>query len=107
MPMVLVVRSCNKSITYQIDGPQVTFLGYGDGFHDQRYNVYERKGAFTPYESSTGCDFLIHIYPTQQFEAAYRSNDPVIKTVAIVGCFVITAVFSFCITLPWSIGKLN
>jgi hypothetical protein len=55
--------------------------------------VYERKGAFTPYESSTGCNLLIHIYPTKQFEAAYRSNDPVIKTVAIVECFVITAVF--------------
>ena len=90
-PLILVVRNCNDSLSYEVRGPHVEFLGFGDTFHDPKYDHLERNGTFTPYGSSTGCDFTLHIYPTLAFEVNYHTNAPTVNTVAIVSCFFLTA----------------
>ena len=91
-PLVLVVRNCDDAISYEVRGPEVAFLGYGDTFHDPKYDHLQRYGTFVPYASSTGCDLTLHIYPTAEFEAVYRSNAPAVKTIAILSCFLLTAI---------------
>ena len=90
-PLILVVRNCDDALSYEVRGPNVEFLGFGDTFRDPKYSYLERSGTFTPFASSTGCDFTLHIYPTPEFEAAYRTNAPTTKTVAIMSCFLFTA----------------
>ena len=91
-PLILVIRNCDDALSYEIRGPDVEYLGLGDNFHDPKYNYLERNGTFAPYTSSTGCDFTLHIYPTSEFEATYRTNIPTTMTIATVGCFVFTAI---------------
>lgn len=91
-PLILEVWNCEDSLSFEINGPEVKYLGPGGGFHDRFYDNLERTGTFTPYLSSTGCDFTLHVFPTADFEAAYRTRAPAIKTVAIISCFFLTAI---------------
>ena len=91
-PLILVIRNCDDAISYEIEGPSAKFLGNGDSFHEEKYSHLERNGTFAPYASSSGCHFTLHIFPTASFEATYRTNSPATKTIAIVSCFVFTAI---------------
>lgn len=108
--LVLVVSTtCNSTFTYEINGPDVNFLGYGD-HHDLRYdhmtvesNLLELLSLSSPAIfgshlpiSQEICAYTFRIFPSEKFEGAYISNDPWIYTSIAVFIFVFTsAVFWF------------
>jgi hypothetical protein len=61
--IVVVVRSpCNEPFTYQINGPNVVYLGVGDK-HDQKYDVLEVASSIVDLKSFTLKDsrYTVHI----------------------------------------------
>jgi hypothetical protein len=61
-----LLEDCGPSLTYQVNGPSVEFLGTGDS-HDSALEHLELIGAFDLGEHSSfqhkvacGCDFTIH-----------------------------------------------
>lgn len=113
--LVLVVSTeCNSTFTYEINGPDVNFLGYGD-HHDPYYDemvlesslldllslssTFSSIVSHLPISQET-CAYTFRIYPSKKFEDAYTSSDPWVYTSIAVGIFVFTsAVFWFYDTL--------
>jgi hypothetical protein len=99
-------NSLNESVTYQINGRDVVFLGTGDQ-HDTKYDdmVYwrdigeylaERAGPRTESYTSVGLDtgytsYTIHVYPSQTMEGTYMTSDPLVYAVIVAFIFVFTS----------------
>lgn len=69
--------SCGSTgMTFRLDGPEVTFLGYGD-FHNG-YDEYEQVVQMELYETVTEelCVHQLHIYPSDAFVQSYSTNSP-------------------------------
>lgn len=90
-PLLLVVGNCDESITFVIEGRKATFLAFGDGLHDAKFDSLARSGILASYQTPLGCGFSITIYPTLEFYENYSTNGALVKTVSLVSCFVITA----------------
>ena len=105
--LVAVIGSpCKQTLTYEINGPDVSYLGPGD-LHDSEYNKYERFSYLATLGSKalrerqyTGfpidedyCPYWIRLYPSDKMKDEHESNDPIIFTVVAVSIFVFTAVF--------------
>lgn len=103
--LVLVISTeCNSTFTYEINGPDVAFLGYGD-HHDTNYDdmVLESSLLEIPSFSSSSsssflpisqdiCAYTFRIYPSAHFQELYMSSDPLIYTAVAVGIFLLTSV---------------
>ena len=110
----VVQNSFNQFFSFRIDGPDATFLGFGD-FHDPAFQKdYEYVADIIPYlQSITGpktrpytsvtfsdsVQYTLRIYPSQETQSAYITNDPVIYMVGFVVAFLLAAIlfllFSF------------
>ena len=68
--------SCSGSMTFRLDGPEASFLGYDD-LHTG-YDDYEQVFAIELYESTTDelCVHDLHIYPSHAFHESYQTNGP-------------------------------
>jgi len=112
--VTVVENSCGQAFTFDIDGPEATFIGSGD-FHDPTFRSDElnwtigfdkSKSNVSFWNSMTGhdepfdlhngtlqhCSYVVHVYPTQLFSNYYITKTPAIAT-TIVACiffFVIT-----------------
>jgi hypothetical protein len=99
--VVVFQNPCGSNFTYEINGPHVRYMGYGD-LHQQNYDglffsssLYELD-AFSQRESSyTGvpidtayCPFTVSIYPSSHKKDTYMTNNPIIFAVAALGIFV-------------------
>jgi class 3 adenylate cyclase len=93
-PLFLVVsNTCNQTFTYEIHGPDITYLGVGD-LHDNKYTHHEIVTELTSFVSVSNCVYTFHIYPSGEFENAYVTNRPWLYTAAVVFIFALTvAVF--------------
>ena len=87
---VVVRNTCDQEFTYQVNGPNVEYLGIGD-LHDPTYDDLEVSAPYEAFTSTTFCQFSLHIYPSNEFRAEYISNMPKIYTGAVVLIFVLTA----------------
>lgn len=86
---VVFENPCNPTFTYQINGPDVIFLGAGD-FHDETYDdlkisrtLFEVTRKAMQGSSYSGlpvdedfCPLRITVYPSAQTELKHRSNTP-------------------------------
>ena len=88
--VVVVQNACQQSVTYQINGPKVYFLGYGD-HHDKSYDYLEETTMLTEFAYVKDCQYSFHVYPSSTFEKAYLGREPLTYTVAIVAAFLVTA----------------
>lgn len=72
----MVTDSCGNSMTFRLDGPETTFLGYDD-LHEG-YDEYEQVIQLELYENVTEelCVHDLHIYPSVTFEKTYQTNSP-------------------------------
>jgi hypothetical protein len=97
--IILVVKdTCHEEFTFEINGPEVTFLGDGD-FHDKQYDHLVRSTRFVEFESEKeqvieneeACEFFLHIYPSDKTHGIYTTNAAALSTMAVVLIFFFTA----------------
>jgi class 3 adenylate cyclase len=89
--MILVVKNtCHQQISYQINGPEVIYLGLGD-LHDPAYDHYEHHEEFTAFRSIKECTYTLHIYPSDEFVTRYQTKRPVKFAVSVVLIFVLVS----------------
>lgn len=68
--------TCDGAMTFRLDGPEATFLGYED-LH-QGYDEYEHVLPIELYDSLAEelCVHDLHIYPSDAFVQTYQTNSP-------------------------------
>jgi Adenylate and Guanylate cyclase catalytic domain len=103
--IVVVVRSpCNEPFTYQINGPDIEYLGVGDK-HDTRYNALVVKSRVVDLESFalrasgyTGatvdevfCSHSLHVYPSDTMKADFTTNNAVAFMISTLLIFLFTS----------------
>jgi hypothetical protein len=73
----VVSSNCGNKISYEINGPDVTFVGYGD-LHDTKYDKYKRSSILELYETIVEglCYHEVHVYPSSTFTQKYFTNNP-------------------------------
>eukprot|EP00934_Nitzschia_sp_Nitz4_P005986 Nitzschia sp. Nitz4//scaffold53_size117307//369//2626//NITZ4_003750-RA/size117307-augustus-gene-0.89-mRNA-1//1//CDS//3329554145//5976//frame0 len=110
-PLVVVIaNTCNKSFTYEVEGPDVNFLGYGD-YHNNKFDnlVLESTLQSLPVfrngdmvysgvpmmEDERECQYSFNVYPSNAFEEEYITHQPLIFALVTVAIFLFTsAVFA-------------
>ena len=107
--VVTFENSCGQTFTYQVNGPETKYLGQGDR-HEHEYDHLEKESPLTQLDafsirdraytglpvSEKGCQYTLHVYPSNEMEQEFTSNDPIIFTVAAVAIFAFTSlVFIF------------
>lgn len=111
--IIVFENPCNPTFTYQINGPDVTFLGAGD-FHDSKYDhmamtksIFELSTSAMKENSYSGiqlddefCPFQITVYPSDTLRNLHMSKTPAIFAVVMVVIFAVTA-FTFIIYDFW------
>eukprot|EP00934_Nitzschia_sp_Nitz4_P004396 Nitzschia sp. Nitz4//scaffold538_size3491//2//1851//NITZ4_009265-RA/size3491-augustus-gene-0.3-mRNA-1//-1//CDS//3329554128//4386//frame0 len=89
-PLVIVIsNTCSESFSYAVEGPSVTYIGPGD-LHDPDHDSNSMTMPFSPFGLTLECNYFISIYPTEQFDSAFRTNAPLIYTVVVVAIFLFT-----------------
>jgi cell division protein FtsL len=99
-------KAVNQTITYRIDGPDVTYLGGGDR-HDTSFDhlvqseditnfIRERASVRTrSYTAAELNDDYIHytlrVYPSTELEDDYVTNKPIIYTIVVVSVFLFSS----------------
>jgi hypothetical protein len=87
----LVVRNtCEQEFTYRIDGPEVAYLGPTD-LHNTGYDNLEVTTEFTSFKSIADCTYSFHLFPSEEFEKTYQTNDPLVSSAVIFSVFMLTA----------------
>ncbi|KAG7344718.1 adenylate/guanylate cyclase [Nitzschia inconspicua] len=87
---VFMDNPCGSNLTFYVQGPRVEWLGEGD-LHDQRYNEYGVVANASAIQTMQGCPYTMHLYPSQEFESAYKDNSPWVFTIGAVMIYIVTA----------------
>ena len=100
---VVLENECDGHYTYEINGKEAFVKGFGD-LHDHKYDHFRRSAEFglgidlLDDGTSTGiklmkgdCNYLVHVYPSEEFYGDYVTERPIIITFAIAMVFVFTA----------------
>eukprot|EP00934_Nitzschia_sp_Nitz4_P000116 Nitzschia sp. Nitz4//scaffold136_size62208//9461//13452//NITZ4_006362-RA/size62208-augustus-gene-0.6-mRNA-1//-1//CDS//3329535600//116//frame0 len=99
---VVLENTCDQSFTFEIDGPQVYYVGEGD-FHDTTYDYLESyqdlmEGAYSHpnFTTTTGhCLYSLRIYPTDEFTSSLEKRIPTIFAIVVACFFIMVAVVFF------------
>jgi hypothetical protein len=100
----------NQTFTYQLDGPDVTYLGEGD-LHDEAFNhmlvsadvtkflstyaSVETQGFTAVPLTGEGVQYSLRVYPSQDMKDDFVTNEPVIFALIVAMVFVFTSVVFF------------
>jgi hypothetical protein len=87
--------NCGNAMTYEINGPNVTFLGYGD-LHNPEYDEFMVVGKLESYESIVEglCFHEAHVYPSSTFAQDYFTNQPAVyASIVSLSFFLMAIVF--------------
>jgi len=99
---VVLQDSCGGAFTYRIDGEQVITIGDGD-LHETRYHEMQRSASFDLVSNIADgtkhglplnqehCNIVLDVYPSSDFFDTYKTNTPIILTLAVAIIFVFTA----------------
>ena len=99
---VVLESSLEGAFTYRVTPSLAEYVGQGD-LHDNKYDHLvrtanfevhniERSGALEFSLDESLNKFKIRVYPTQEFENAFRSKIPLVTTLAVGMVFVFTAI---------------
>jgi class 3 adenylate cyclase len=101
---VILENECDGHYTYEINGKEAFVMGFGD-LHDRKFNHFRRTAEFATGVddlddgTSNGiklmkgdCNYLVHVYPSEEFYRDYVTERPIIVTFAVAMVFVFTAV---------------
>lgn len=103
--IVVFENGCNQTFSYQINGPDVVFLGYLDA-HQSKYKYYAiQSGLIDLIKNSygaqsytglslvdTSCPYTVRLYPSKTFEDQYLNSDPWYYMATTVAIFVFTTI---------------
>ncbi|KAL3938546.1 MAG: hypothetical protein SGBAC_006566 [Bacillariaceae sp.] len=96
---------CVPSFTYQINGPDVVYLGVGE-LHDDKFTHMKVEATYQDLTSNafksqdyTGiplspdpiCPFTLNLYPSPLMEEKLRSERPLLLSILTVGLFMLAA----------------
>eukprot|EP00934_Nitzschia_sp_Nitz4_P004178 Nitzschia sp. Nitz4//scaffold273_size25297//1398//4964//NITZ4_008313-RA/size25297-processed-gene-0.16-mRNA-1//1//CDS//3329545238//4168//frame0 len=114
--VIVISTSNNNAFSYQLNGPDVVFLGFGDN-HETKYNDYSLETSLRGlgeyksggivytglYLSEELSKYTFRLYPSTTFESQYTSANPWIYTAVAVTIFLFTtAVF---IVYDWLVER--
>jgi hypothetical protein len=99
---VVLVNTCDQSYTYQINGPDVTYLGAGDR-HDPKFDrflVATKSGVYLQgdtieRDTEGSCLYSIQVYPSEQYQEIYVTSKPAIFTAMLILVFLFTSAVFF------------
>jgi Adenylate and Guanylate cyclase catalytic domain len=105
---IVFTNPCTLPFTYQLNGPDVEYLGVGD-FHERAYDgavqskVVHELGTLTnpavPHAHSDAellrCPLTMQVYPSRQLKAAFATNNALIFAVATLCIFTFTSIVFF------------
>lgn len=102
----MVENTCNQTFSFLVAGAGVTFLGPED-FHDPKYDYLgtqqpvatsanERAAPNNRAYTTVGfdknfCNYTIAVYPTQELEDKFVTNQPIIFTAIVASIFIFTS----------------
>lgn len=98
--MAVLENTCGQSFTYEIRGTKAMFLGVGD-LHDTQYDDLMLQSGFAAVlgfdllddETMPGeCMYNVRIYPTQEMEEGFLTDEPFWFAAIVFSIFVFTAV---------------
>lgn len=98
-------NACNQSFTYQINGPAVVFLGFGD-HHDPGYDYLAQSLRLTDLQEhidgkydytalhpdDNPCKYHTTVYPSNTLKDLYTSSNPWVYATAAIAIFLFTSV---------------
>ena len=87
--IVVVENTCDQVVTYEVKGPNVTYVGPGD-HHDQKLDEFETSGPFRTIRNGSNCLFTLRVFPSAAFYAASVTNKPMVYSIAVVCIFFVT-----------------
>ena len=102
--VVVFENECAPSFSYQINGPNVVFMGAGD-LHDSEYDNLEVSSKildvrkFANKDSTYSgipvnenfCPFVLHVFPSDTKRDQHKSNEPYLFAICAVIIFIFTA----------------
>jgi hypothetical protein len=102
-PVVVVVKSsCGHEFTFEIRGRVTTLISSSEDVHDPQFDVVFVSDAFAAFAHNI-CEYTLNVYPTNEFEGQYKSNDPIYYMLVVIAIFVATSL-SFLI-FDWLVTK--
>ncbi|CAB9529947.1 Receptor-type guanylate cyclase gcy [Seminavis robusta] len=98
---VVLTNTCNKTVTYQVNGRESEYLGEGD-LHEEEYDYLGIEAGLTVAlneileggtESQTGmsCGYYMTIYPSALFHENFQTSRPVVYTIVVLAIFACTS----------------
>ena len=87
--IVVIENTCDQVVTYEVNGPNVTYMGPGDR-HDQQLDEFETSGPFRIIKNGSSCLFTLRIFPSTAYYNASLTSKPVYYSIAVVGIFFLT-----------------
>jgi hypothetical protein len=100
--LVLLESSCGIKLSFEIRGHVPTLLSPNEDVHDPQYDTIFVSEAFAVDAHDT-CDYNLVVYPTNEFESRYTSNDPIYYMLVVMAIFLATSL-SFLI-FDWLVKK--
>ncbi|CAB9520571.1 natriuretic peptide receptor 2 [Seminavis robusta] len=105
---LVLENKCNQTYTFGIEGERAVVLGRGD-LHDPKYDDVvltmtldsmwgeqneddneEEYGKAVPGVTVGDCHYRVRVYPTQEFEDSYYTNEPLLYTLTLAAVFLFT-----------------
>jgi hypothetical protein len=99
---VVLVNTCDQTYTYEINGPDVNYLGAGD-LHNSKFDEFlvpknsdfYFQGATGEIDTEGSCLYSIQVYPSEQYQEIYVTSRPGMFTMMLVLVFLFTSVVFF------------
>jgi hypothetical protein len=95
--MVILKNDCGQTYTYQLDGVDSAFVGFGD-LHDNKYDdlaspiaTFHGYGGKNGKEGLATCTYTVQAFPSQAFEHVYLTTDPLHYALSLAAVFIFTS----------------
>lgn len=104
--VVVIGNACDQTFTYEVNGPNVQYLGPGDR-HEGHYNNAGQHSAILdlgplgksgryytglPQDNAT-CPYFLSVYPSQAMKDSYMTTDPIIYASMAILIFIFTGIY--------------
>ena len=104
--LVVVNTACDQVMSYEINGPEATYLGPYDASVDSEFQELEVSHVIEEITSvGDNCPVTMAVYPTQKFYEEYNTSRPWVYCVCALAIFVVAgAVF---LLYDWSVRQVQ